>query len=164
MHARLNKRLSEAREGGFTLIELLIVIVILGILAAIVVFAIGSTRGDSLASSCKTNFKSIELSAEAIKTKKGKYPVYTWSSSSTDATNPLVAGAGSGSPVVPFNNGAVLKTYPTAGNDYQLVYSASSPGDTFTITVQKRNAADTAWENADTTAALSQVVGACEKL
>src|ERR1043166_8700359 len=61
-------------EEGFTLIELLIVIIILGILAAIVVFAVGNTRKDSVTSSCKTDAKSIELSLEAQNTKNGAFP------------------------------------------------------------------------------------------
>src|SRR4051812_34315464 len=73
---RLNRRLRAGKsDEGFTLIELLIVIVILGILAAIVVFAIGKTRGDAVASGCKTDFKSIELASEAYYTKNGSYPV-----------------------------------------------------------------------------------------
>src|SRR3954468_19255524 len=64
---------AKRNEEGFTLIELLIVIIVLGILAAIVVFAIGSTRKDSVASACKTNFKAVELSAEAKFTKMGSY-------------------------------------------------------------------------------------------
>src|ERR1043165_9980164 len=57
---------AKRHEEGFTLIELLIVIIVLGILAAIGVFAVGSTRKDSVASACKTNVKSLELSAEAV--------------------------------------------------------------------------------------------------
>src|SRR5437588_11569845 len=72
MFKQLQRRRDE--EEGFTLIELLIVIIVLGILAAIVVFAIGSTRKDSVASTCKTNQKAVELSAEAINTKTGVYP------------------------------------------------------------------------------------------
>src|SRR5436309_878728 len=70
------KRLISKRSSdeGFTLIELLIVIIILGILAAIVVFAVGNTRKDSVANSCKTDVKSVELSAEAVNTKSGTYP------------------------------------------------------------------------------------------
>src|SRR3954453_18827336 len=61
------------REEGFTLIELLIVIIILGILAAIVVFAIGQTRGDAVSSSCKTSVSQIALAADAVKTHEGSY-------------------------------------------------------------------------------------------
>src|SRR3954470_19276670 len=100
------KQLHEKRrsdEGGFTLIELLIVIIILGILAAIVVFAVGNTRKDSVANSCKTDFKSVELSAEAINTKSGSYPltVAVWVAATklpvADATNALVSSSPTGS-------------------------------------------------------------------
>ena len=42
------QRIKQAREteSGFTLIELLIVIVVLGILAGIVVFGVGTFRAD----------------------------------------------------------------------------------------------------------------------
>ena len=65
---------AKRNEEGFTLIELLIVIIVLGILAAIVVFAVGSTRKDSVQASCRTAYKSAELSAEAILTKTGSAP------------------------------------------------------------------------------------------
>ena len=61
------KRLNEVRknEGGFTLIELLLVIIILGVLAGIVVFAIGgiSDRGDNAA--CASDVKNVEVAQEA---------------------------------------------------------------------------------------------------
>ena len=55
---------AKRNEEGFTLIELLIVIIVLGILAAIVVFAVSGTKKDAVASRCKTDEKSIQLSAE----------------------------------------------------------------------------------------------------
>jgi prepilin-type N-terminal cleavage/methylation domain-containing protein len=122
------QRLQQKRnEEGFTLIELLIVIIVLGILAAIVVFAVGSTRKDSVASSCKTNFKAAELSAEAVNTKMGVYPV-------TQAE--LVAPTGGVA-----TNGALLKSWPSGGTDYTLTYAptyavaATPPPNGYTITV-----------------------------
>jgi prepilin-type N-terminal cleavage/methylation domain-containing protein len=118
-----------AQADGFTLVELLIVILVLGVLAAIVVFAVGRTREDAVANSCKTNYAEIVRSAQAVDVKTGAYPVYTWTTSSTDATNPLVFGTA--------DNGALLTTYPVR-EQYRLVYSATT-GDDYTITVQDKN-------------------------
>src|SRR5262245_55434636 len=52
-------------EGGFTLVELLIVIVILGILAAIVVLAIGGLRDSAQDSSCKAGLNTIKSAQDA---------------------------------------------------------------------------------------------------
>jgi general secretion pathway protein G len=82
------------RDEGFTLIELLIVIVILGILAAIVVFAVSSTRKDSVTSSCKTDVKSIQLAAEAYKTKNGNYPPHSATVGATEQDKLLDANGG----------------------------------------------------------------------
>src|SRR5881275_2355476 len=54
-----------ANEGGFTLIELLIVIIILGILATIVLFATGTFTSDSKASACKANAKILNIAEAA---------------------------------------------------------------------------------------------------
>jgi general secretion pathway protein G len=54
------------REDGFTLIELLIVIVILGVLAAIVVFGVSGINDSSKVSACKSDFKSVEIASEAF--------------------------------------------------------------------------------------------------
>src|SRR5688500_3374277 len=118
-----NKKNNE--DEGFTLIELLIVIIILGILAAIVVFAIGSTRKDAVASSCKTDAKSIQLSLEAMKTKTGDYPIV--SPAEVAPSEALVA-----------DDGALLRTWPggPAGDepgDYRFTYI--SDGTTYTVTI-----------------------------
>ena len=44
-------------EGGFTLIELMIVIVILGILAGIVMFAVGGITDRGTVAACKSDVK-----------------------------------------------------------------------------------------------------------
>jgi prepilin-type N-terminal cleavage/methylation domain-containing protein len=52
-------------EGGFTLVELLIVIVILGILAAIVVLAIGGLKTTSQNAACNSGAKTLESAEDA---------------------------------------------------------------------------------------------------
>ena len=61
-------------EEGFTLIELLIVIAILGILAGVVVFAVGGTTESAKKNSCKIDRQTIETAAEAFKADNGVYP------------------------------------------------------------------------------------------
>jgi general secretion pathway protein G len=60
-------RIREAKknEKGFTLIELLIVIVILGILAAIVVFSVSGITDRGKASACKADVETITVAGEA---------------------------------------------------------------------------------------------------
>jgi prepilin-type N-terminal cleavage/methylation domain-containing protein len=104
-------RIREARkiQAGFTLIELLIVIVILGILSAIVVFAVGGITDRGAASACKAEVKTIAVAEEAYyaKTTPGAYtdlpglvtakllrpgtPVYVASASATDGSLTMVA-------------------------------------------------------------------------
>ena len=46
-------------ELGFTLIELLIVIVVLGVLAAVTVFALGGVTSQSAVSACNADAKTV---------------------------------------------------------------------------------------------------------
>lgn len=77
-------------DEGFTLIELLIVIVILGILAAVVVFAVGGITDQGQESSCKAERKTVEVAIEAYRAQEQAYP-----SGATPITSFLGAGGAS---------------------------------------------------------------------
>jgi len=59
------RKSGEDIESGFTLIELLIVIIVLGILAAIVVFSLSGVTGESKQAACTSDAKSVEIAADA---------------------------------------------------------------------------------------------------
>jgi general secretion pathway protein G len=61
----------EEKDEGFTLVELLIVIVILGILATIVVFAVRGITDQGQQSSCKATAKTYEVAIEAYYAQNG---------------------------------------------------------------------------------------------
>ncbi|WP_112243939.1 type II secretion system protein [Kribbella monticola] len=67
-------RARKRSESGFTLIELLIVIVILGVLSGIVVFAVSGIQDRGNAAACKTDKKTVQVAVEAYYAKKGVYP------------------------------------------------------------------------------------------
>ena len=66
----VDRMIAKRNEGGFTLIELLIVVIILGILAAIVVFSVTGLNNTASASSCQTTVKTIDTAAEAYYAQK----------------------------------------------------------------------------------------------
>ena len=61
------RSIEKKRSGqkGFTLVELLVVIVILGVLAGIVVFAIGGITDKGKSTSCKADKSALETAEEA---------------------------------------------------------------------------------------------------
>jgi len=62
------------QDEGFTLIELLIVIVILGILAGVVVFAVGGITNQGEESACAAELATIQVAVEAYRVQEGDYP------------------------------------------------------------------------------------------
>ena len=71
----MHRMIERARqEEGFTLIELMIVIVILGVLAGIVLFAVGGITDRGTSAACKTDVSTIETGVEAYFAKTGVYP------------------------------------------------------------------------------------------
>jgi general secretion pathway protein G len=62
------------RDRGFTLTELLITIIILGVLAAIVVFAVAAFQNQGKQVACQTDRKNVELAVEAFYATQGAYP------------------------------------------------------------------------------------------
>lgn len=59
------------KDKGFTLVELLIVIVILGILATVTVFAVRGITDQGQTSACKATGKTYEVAIEAFYAKNG---------------------------------------------------------------------------------------------
>lgn len=72
MLQRIRKAMKE--ESGFTLIELLIVIVILGILAAIVVFSVQGITDRGKAAACGSDVTTTQTAVESYYAKNAAYP------------------------------------------------------------------------------------------
>lgn len=74
MALSLDSRRRKTNDDGFTLIELLIVIIILGVLAAIVVFSVRGIADRGEVTACKTEVRSVETAIEAAYAENGAYP------------------------------------------------------------------------------------------
>ncbi|HZQ58630.1 MAG TPA: prepilin-type N-terminal cleavage/methylation domain-containing protein [Acidimicrobiales bacterium] len=115
MIERLNRKRG---EEGFTLIELLIVIVILGILAAIVVFAVGGTGTNAAVAACKSDAASLETALESYKAQQNPPAFPDSPTTHQDSNDPgwklLLSPPGNASSNTPY-----LRTVPPAAH-YQL--------------------------------------------
>ena len=65
---------NEKKDRGFTLVELLIVIVILGILATVTVFAVRGMTDKAKTNTCAADLKAMEVAVEAFYADRGAYP------------------------------------------------------------------------------------------
>jgi general secretion pathway protein G len=97
-------------DEGFTLIELLIVIVILGILATVVVFAVGGITDRGQESACDADFKTMEVAYEAY--------IAQFGSSANPSEQQLVDGdfLRNLSPNMDIDNGVVEVQDPDCGS------------------------------------------------
>jgi prepilin-type N-terminal cleavage/methylation domain-containing protein len=104
---------ARSNDAGFTLIELLIVVVILGVLSAVVVFAVSAFNNDGVAAACKTDIKSVEVASEAFYAKTGGH--------AADIAAMVTAG--------------YLKEAPSTAADrkYTISYDAATGGVTGTV-------------------------------
>ena len=88
---RLKKqRATEESDGGFTLIELLIVIVVLGILAAVVVFSLGSVTGNAAKAACASDVSTVNTGAAAYNANNGSFPALKSDLTGTTAGGPYI--------------------------------------------------------------------------
>jgi prepilin-type N-terminal cleavage/methylation domain-containing protein len=114
---------NDNKDQGFTLVELLIVIVILGILATVTVFAVRGITDQGQTSACSADKKTLQVAVEAyfaqyggetIPITGGTAPSTDWTLGGTPAativasgllvdvsTNYTVAAAGTLTPVAP---------------------------------------------------------------
>jgi general secretion pathway protein G len=99
-------------QSGFTLIELLVVIAILGVLAGVVVFAVGGVSDTAKEKACQTEKKTTETALEAYKADLGAYPT-------------TLAGLGALAPTY-------VKTSPAGNFNYASVAAVAA---TYTLAV-----------------------------
>lgn len=104
-------------NSGFTLLELLIVMVILGVVAGIVVFAVGGMNKATAVAACRADYKTVETAEGAYQSQKG---------SPATSVDQLV--------------GVWLREAPTTSNGYVIGIDPASGN----VTVQSTNPAHAA--------------------
>ena len=123
---RNNRIAPRGNQEGFTLVEMLIVIVILGILAGIVVFAVGNITTKSKTTGCSAEKLTLTEALESYKAQAGVYPTAAAAGGGSHTAMDLLDGNAATSP--PF--GTLLKSVPadyTVDNAGNISVNGTNP-------------------------------------
>jgi len=112
------KAAGEMDETGFTLIELLIVIVVLGILAGVVIFALGGVTGQSAVAACKADGATVSTALAAFNTDN---PNLAGTAITTDDLGPTPTTG------VTVSGGPFLQSWPSNGTHYAFSLGTATP-------------------------------------
>ena len=125
-----NRENRESRvEDGFTLIELLIVIVVLGVLSAVVIFAMGSVTANAQATACIADAKTVETAVGVYNTSNSTpIGLETGITPGTPVTVGAVTGYAQGTQAVLLLATGDLNAWPLASNGYSMSLSTAAAG------------------------------------
>jgi prepilin-type N-terminal cleavage/methylation domain-containing protein len=88
---------------GFTLVEILVVIVILGVLASVAVFAVGGIADNSKKSACKADVTTVQTASDAYYAQNSAYAAS----------------------IAALKTAGLLRQLPATGNGYTVAYSST---------------------------------------
>lgn len=120
--------MSKPKQAGFTIVELLIVIVVIGILAAITIVAYNGIQERAKFTRVQSDLKNINTALQIYHADEGVYPVTGWRySCSTGMTNfiPGLASISSNLPQAPCSDSANTNdtwVYSSNGVGYKLLH------------------------------------------
>jgi prepilin-type N-terminal cleavage/methylation domain-containing protein len=119
---RSHRHLRSAEDSGFTLIELLIVIVVLGVLAAVVVFALGGVTSKGAKSACAADAKTVETAIAAYQAQTGNALSMSTGSPTPSLTGITTQAQATQSGLIP----SYLKSWPNNSSHYYIGIGMSS--------------------------------------
>ncbi|HVA08086.1 MAG TPA: type II secretion system protein [Acidimicrobiales bacterium] len=128
---RANKRGDET-QLGFTLIELLIVIVVLGVLAAVTVFALSGVTKQSAAAACNSDASSVNVALQAWMAQNPSGPIPAaegaWETALTGPAPGSTTTIPVGTTLVPITAApSYLQTFPKSSHYTITIQLGSAP-------------------------------------